>query len=500
MTRRDTARNWRFSISVMVPVILAIAVTVGTAALFILWSANKSDERALERQTRLVAHAIGQQLADLEEDQQDVAGWDDAVRALRSPIDKEWLDMNYGVDGYEYLGLNRVYVITSSLNPVYAAREGQSVSLESFNTDLDALAPLLQKLFSSSFRGAIAAYKSGSSSTLPQVGDVAILAGRPALISIAPILSSSGDLYQPADRDDFHIAISFLDGSRAAELMDQYFLQGAHFDLLPSTLPAETLYPVQNVAGRFVAYFKWIPDRPGAQLIADTLPTMLAALLVAGAIIALLLRGLARSSLELETARRDAHHRSLHDPLTGLANRAFLADRMRVELAALSRGQLPLALLILDLDRFKQVNDTLGHEAGDQLLLQVADRIRPLLHEGDTFARLGGDEFAILVPLVKSNSDLAALGARIIEAIGTPFELNGRPASIGISIGAALARSATHGDDLSARADFALYQAKDSGRNCFRMFDERRAQPEFSDARSLAARQQHHLEPHLALP
>jgi diguanylate cyclase (GGDEF)-like protein len=198
-----------------------------------------------------------------------------------------------------------------------------------------------------------------------------------------------------------------------------------------------------------------------------------ASLAVAGIVIVLLLRRLRRSSAALAAARHDAQHRASHDPLTGLANRALFQERLTHALERLSRGGDPVALLALDLDRFKQVNDSLGHEAGDELLRHVAARLQAVLRDGDTLARLGGDEFVILQDAIKAVDESARLSQRIISHLGEPYILSGGDARIGVSIGIALARDAARdGLDLAARADFALYQAKESGRNQFKVFDE----------------------------
>jgi diguanylate cyclase (GGDEF)-like protein len=131
-----------------------------------------------------------------------------------------------------------------------------------------------------------------------------------------------------------------------------------------------------------------------------------------------------------------------------------------------------VALLALDLDRFKQVNDTLGHEAGDLLLQKVAERLRPLLRDTDMLARLGGDEFAVIQSAIKTVSDAKTLSQRIIASVSEPFHLNGDTARIGVSVGIAVAASPEDGAELPTRDDFALYEAKDAGRNQFRLFGE----------------------------
>jgi diguanylate cyclase (GGDEF)-like protein len=157
-----------------------------------------------------------------------------------------------------------------------------------------------------------------------------------------------------------------------------------------------------------------------------------------------------------------------------LPNRALFEDRLERALAATRRHPEDLlALLYLDLDRFKKVNDTLGHPAGDELLCEVAKRLTEVVRGSDTVARLGGDEFAILHTQLGSERDISALCERIIQAISAPFDLIGSQVFVGISIG--VARSDCDGFDrteLSRKADIALYGAKAEGRGRFAIFAE----------------------------
>jgi diguanylate cyclase (GGDEF)-like protein/PAS domain S-box-containing protein len=162
-----------------------------------------------------------------------------------------------------------------------------------------------------------------------------------------------------------------------------------------------------------------------------------------------------------------------HDPLTGLANRATVTQKIEEAAARQRRWATPFSVLLLDLDRFKHVNDTLGHAAGDTLLREVAARLKASLRETDSLARLGGDEFAIIQ---SGESDqraaAAALAQRVIEIIAEPFGIEGHEFSIGTSIGIALApEQGTDPDALLKMADMALYRAKFDGRNGYRFFD-----------------------------
>jgi diguanylate cyclase (GGDEF)-like protein len=175
------------------------------------------------------------------------------------------------------------------------------------------------------------------------------------------------------------------------------------------------------------------------------------------------------------TERRKAEekiaHMAVHDALTNLPNRVFFREQLETRLAHLASDQ-EFAILCLDLDRFKIVNDTLGHLFGDMLLRQVAGRMAACLLEGDSLARLGGDEFAILQGSMKQPQDVIALAARLFKAVEEPFDLEGHQAVIGVSIGIAIAPTdAVEADQLLKNADMAMYRAKADGRGAYRFFE-----------------------------
>ncbi len=173
---------------------------------------------------------------------------------------------------------------------------------------------------------------------------------------------------------------------------------------------------------------------------------------------------------EKHRAQQQVAHLARHDALTGLCNRAELRQRMAQHLPRTQRGE-ALAVLMLDLDRFKAVNDSLGHAAGDGLLQQVADRLRRCVRESDTIARLGGDEFALLQAGTAQPAGATALAGRVIDALGQPFELDGQQASIGASVGIAVAPQDGDGAEILLKnADLALYRAKAAGRGVLRFF------------------------------
>ncbi|MEJ7742493.1 MAG: GGDEF domain-containing protein [Nocardioidaceae bacterium] len=166
-------------------------------------------------------------------------------------------------------------------------------------------------------------------------------------------------------------------------------------------------------------------------------------------------------------------HQALHDALTGLPNRALFYDRLEHALTRVERGDGGVAVLFMDLDNLKVVNDSLGHTAGDQLLIALAGRLRGCLRPVDTVARLGGDEFTILLEDVVNSGAPTRLAERIAEILRQPFVLSGREVYVSASIGIALSGpTKLHPDDLLRRADVAMYKAKDAGKAQHKLFDD----------------------------
>lgn len=173
-------------------------------------------------------------------------------------------------------------------------------------------------------------------------------------------------------------------------------------------------------------------------------------------------------------ASEDRIERLAHyDGLTGLANRNLFKERIDEALARSPRLAAPFAVLLLDLDKFKSVNDALGHHCGDALLKQVADRIKAQIRDGDTAARIGGDEFAVIVMPGRATMQdgTASLAARLVQTISEPYQIDGHPVVIGCSIGVALVpEHGTRVDEILRNADLALYKSKNAGRNCFHIY------------------------------
>jgi diguanylate cyclase (GGDEF)-like protein/PAS domain S-box-containing protein len=179
-----------------------------------------------------------------------------------------------------------------------------------------------------------------------------------------------------------------------------------------------------------------------------------------------------RDVTERKHLEDELSHQAFHDPLTGLANKALFRDRLHHALSRLARSPGRLAVLFLDLDNFKMVNDSLGHDVGDHMLQIVGDRLVGALRGSDTAARLGGDEFAVLVEDLDAADDVDALAARILEAMGRPLSVASTTVLATVSIGIALDGPGSTVDELLRNADLAMYRAKELGRNRAERFED----------------------------
>jgi diguanylate cyclase (GGDEF)-like protein len=168
----------------------------------------------------------------------------------------------------------------------------------------------------------------------------------------------------------------------------------------------------------------------------------------------------------------DIRHRALHDPLTGLPNRVLFMDRLQQAIERLRRRETPAAVLFLDVDRFKLVNDSLGHEAGDELLAAAAPRLKQALRSSDTVARFGADESAILLEEIADEHDAVEMAQRVAGMFTRPVVLAGTEHFVTTSIGIALTAGGERAEDLIRDADAAMHRAKERGRARYELFDE----------------------------
>ncbi len=473
MVVQAALRRWRFSLSVLAPVAICLIVIAGATLGFVLWSAQGVDNRSLERQTVLANHVIATQLGRIPHDQQSVTTWDDAITHTKLGFDQDWINDNLGVWMNTYFDHDEVVIINERNQPIYAMSEGLQVGLGHADAEMADLGPLIANLRRLIAGGRLEAFEDGQADAPPSVSDLVVVQGVPSLVSLMPIVSDTGAIKQDRGTEYIHISMVHLDADYASRLSEEYAIPDVAFEQYGVNTPGKVLLPLTNSAGRFVTFFEWDKATPGADIFFQTLPAMLAAFALAALLAFVLLVLLWRKSRDLEAGQLEAEHKASHDALTGLPNRTSFETALGRALAQRPARDRRFSVLMLDLDRFKQVNDTLGHRAGDDLIQAVGQRLGQFLQPGDFLARLGGDEFALLHSHAPGIGEPLLLSQRIIEATAKPFDVFGSEAFVGVSIGIATA----DGDEADSRellrkADIALYEAKTTGRNRAVIFEE----------------------------
>jgi len=446
-------------------------VTLALATVAILyWSTSFVDALSRERQNGLVANVLAQSAEQVAHDQEAVTVWDDTLRKLQEPrLDAEWMDQNLGIWLHDYYGHDAVYLVSPANEPIYTMRDGRRGKPQDFASVAEALLPLVGRL-RETLRNPGAELRANQLS--PTVTDILLVDGSLAIASAKPVVSDSGEIEQEPGSEFVHVAVRRLASGFADNLRDTYSLDGARFFLDGDLRPGEDAQPLISSGGRVVGHFAWRPFAPGWVVFERLAPVLLSLGALVSALVFMLMRRIARRTRELRESNAAVQHLAFHDVLTGLPNRALFEDRLNHALAVFRRtAERRVALLFLDLDRFKIVNDTLGHAAGDELIRAFAGRLSAVIRATDTAARLGGDEFAVIQTDTATVQDVDDLCERIIEAAAAPFLVGGRRVRVGVSIGVALAgRDGFSADELGRCADIALYEAKASGRGRYLRF------------------------------
>lgn len=455
----------------------SVAAALGVFALalgivgLLFWSTSSVDALSRERQHRLLAQILAQSEEQIAHDQESVTVWDDAITQLRKPVlDRVWLDNNLGVWLHAFYGHDCAFVLSPRDRPVYAMVEGERGAPRDFGEVKREVLPLVEELRRK--------LRDPDADDVPAdhlttgVSDLLVVEGRPSIVSVKPIVSDTGEIEQAAGTEFVHVSIRHLDGNFATAFRNDYGFRGARFIPVAALVEGESAQPLHARDGRVIGYLAWEPFTPGSVVFERFAPVLVVAALLLAAVVFLLMRRIASRTIELHQSNAAVQHLAFHDVLTGLPNRALFEDRLDHALAVFRRmADHRVALLYLDLDRFKLVNDTLGHAAGDELIRQFAGRLASAIRASDTAARLGGDEFAIIQTDIASVEDVEELCARIVHAAAEPFQIGGSQVHGGVSVGVALAgKDGLDAEELARRADIALYEAKAAGRGQYKLF------------------------------
>ena len=306
----------------------------------------------------------------------------------------------------------------------------------------------------------------------PDAAVIRLFMHRPAIIAAAmvgPPADISSGIDGPAP---IVLSVKFIGGDMLADLASRLGLAHLHKIAAGEALPDEYVYTLTGPRGQALAQFAWTPKQPGAEIVSSVVPFITVALAGFALLGAFVLRYMRRTAAAIVAGETRLRHLAMHDPLCGLPNRIFFSERLEAAIEAVRAGSSPAAVFYIDLDHFKDVNDTLGHHVGDELIRNVTLRLSHTLRGGDLVARLGGDEFAIISSIGDDRDKMLAMAQRIIAALCAPYAINRQNIVIGASIGiAAIDSNCGAAVDIMRYADMALYRAKNEGRNRACIYD-----------------------------
>jgi diguanylate cyclase (GGDEF)-like protein len=488
----------RLIAAMLVPVLmLALGLTI-FAFSALRSAAFQADRVSAERQEKEVKLAINAALDELAQSQAGVAIWSSLVLELRKPRPNwTWVDNNAGTWLNYVFSHDADIILDANDRPIYVMRDGVRAPPGSFIEYTEAATPLIDAARGRTRdapnpherlpgRGIASGATVRTSPRAIHATDLVMIHGRAAAMSVMQVIPEGNDAVLIPRREPLLVSIRYLDTSFTRDLAKIQLVAGAHARASARLRLGEHALPLISSRGKNVGFMVWRPDRPGRAVWSAMAPkagVALAALLAALAALifsvaklmrkdAQSLEHLAAAHLELQVKEAQAHHLAYHDALTGLPNRALFNSVIDQKTGDLTGTRL-WAILLVDLDRFKQVNDTLGHLGGDQLIQQVSTRLQGLIGPTDIVARLGGDEFAILLDGRSACSDFGDIADAMVAAVREPFIVLGTSVFIGASIGIAGYPSCT-GDrsELMRMADIAMYRAKAEGRDGYRFFSE----------------------------
>jgi diguanylate cyclase (GGDEF)-like protein len=457
-----------FAPSVAVTV-LSVAVLVG-ALFYVTNSANLS---ARNHEQAIVANGVNVLIADIAENAASVTASHAGVGAHFHPKpDLNWLHVKIGAPLHRAYGFEFAFALDAEDIARYAMRDGDLAGDDAYAAFAPAAAPLVdsvrrleaaphpleqadEEIYDAPIQASAVARVGGRvyvlTASLVQSAPPGVTAVRAPIVVTAEALDEG-----------------FLNSLSNYFLLDNLSLGGARL----GDDPKKAQIALTDAVGESVATLQWWPETPGAALLRNVLPPVLVLVLGLGVLgWALHQRG-RRAAHKLIASEARATHLAYHDALTGLPNRLLLSDRLGRAVADLRRRKTPFAVHCVDLDRFKEVNDTFGHQAGDEVIQMAAQKISSACRQADTVARLGGDEFAV----IQIGADLdgaATLAERLVALLAEPLELSVGRVYIGGSVGVSLLTDGLiEAQECLRQADLALYRVKQSGRGGFCFFEQ----------------------------
>ena len=457
----------------VMPIGAIVAVAIVCVVVAVLTSAQRADDVSFNREQQLIQQAIADRGARVARELESVAATERATEAIRVDYDPLWVEHRFGGWLQAYFHHDLVVVLDGFDQIKYAnARSVDGTDTADLHKELADSLNLLRGRLDVVPDHVIAAV----AGHYPQNPgrDVALIQrffDRPAIVA-AVAVGSDSDLKLGNEHAPIAFSVKYIDETMLGEIGSRLQLAGLRrLDDPTQAVDAQTT-TIADAQGDPIVRFAWKPTKAGGTIMWSVLPFIAVAIAGFALLVGLVIRHMRQTASAIATGETQLRHLALHDPVSGLPNRIYFGERLESVIEEVRRGGPTAAVFYIDLDHFKDVNDTLGHHIGDALILNVTQRLSRIVRGDDLVARLGGDEFAIITVCSSDSYSLQALAGRIISALCAPYAINGHNIIIGASIGiASIDRRARDAGDILRYADMALYRAKNEGRNRACIYD-----------------------------
>ncbi|MDE2405641.1 MAG: EAL domain-containing protein [Sphingomonadales bacterium] len=424
------------------------------------------------REERMVEAGFSQRIDEIAAAVVPQVDWDDAVVHVGNRFDPAWIDRNLATYLHALNGVTGVFVLDGEERVTYAAGNGKRTAPDAFTPYAASVRAQLPAIRAAeAARPRFAPRASGIVAEPIQSRTITYAAGRLDVVVVSLVQPDFGTALPRRTPAPVVVTVVPFDDVAVARFAARYELDDVHLSPRAIVERGWAQAPLRDQSGRPIAWLVWRDRAPGQSLMFRLLTPLLCLLTVLGMISDMFYRRSAAIASDLIASEARARHLAYHDTLTQLPNRAMMFERLRRALSSARRRGTMLAVHCLDLDRFKEINDALGHQAGDELIGKVADILGRLCRDTDTVARLGGDEFVVIQPDTTAVGS-AQLADRILQALRRPIALDFGPVEISVSIGTTLVgEGEIDPNEVLRQADLALHDAKEKGRDRITFFE-----------------------------
>lgn len=452
MTLQTNASSRKIILSLVFLLALSL-IAIFSIISFSISQVNQESRNAIQNHVTATIDDKLQQQATLTKD---YAYWDDTIKNAYLKQDADWIDANIGTYLTETFNITDLFILTPSDMPVLTLKDGKADN-SNFNTiRFEDLNSVVEQ-----------ARKSGPEPV--PAADLVMINGVPALMG-ACVLTWENQAPFPAPRPVLITAIR-LDKDYLDKLSKQFRLKNIGFTTNSAVDETMSFINLKNSLELTIGKLYWTSEKPGNMVLSKIQIPLLTLLGIIILITTLIIKAFRNTELRLAHAYHELEYHANHDPLTGLANRRLFNELLVQTIHIAKRDRTHCAMLSLDLDDFKSVNDTFGHHAGDHLLVTIAKRAKECIRESDVIARVGGDEFIILLNNTGSHADIEAMAKKILTCLSQPLKTGNSEIHPSVSIGITIIPDdGIDTDELLRKADVALYRCKNRGRNTYSFY------------------------------